>query len=328
MLWLLILIPALIGLYWKIQQRRKQFAARYGSFGLIQEAAGKQAAWRRHIPAALFMLGLSILLFALARPQMVVSLPKVEGTVILAFDVSGSMAATDFNPTRMEAAKAVAKDFVTRQPIGVQVGVVAFSDGGFSMQPPTNVQEPVLTAIERLKPARGTSLGNGILTSLDTIADALGQPTNDSDSATLDLLPTPTPFPKGTYTSAVIVLISDGENTANPDPLAVAQLAAERGVRIHTIGIGSVTGTQLEVNGFTVHTQLDEPTLQQIALLTDGTYYNAQTEEDLQNIYENIDPQLIIKTENTEVTSLFTGLGILVLLIGGAFSLLWFSRLP
>ena len=147
-------------------------AASYGSLGLVQEAAGRQLGARRHIPPALFLAGLTILMVALARPQTVVSLPRVEGTVILAFDVSGSMAAEDLKPTRMEAAKAAARDFVQRQPRSVQIGVVAFSDSGFAVQAPTNDQEAILAAINRLTPQRGTSLGQGILASLNTIAAA------------------------------------------------------------------------------------------------------------------------------------------------------------
>jgi len=258
----------------------------------------------------------------------VVSLPRVEGTVILAFDVSGSMAADDMKPTRMEAAKAAARDFVQRQPPSVQVGVVAFSDNGFSMQVPTDNQDAVLAAINRLTPERGTSVANGIVASLNAIDAASGQPPHIYTNIVPTPTPTPTPVPQGTYTPAVVVLLSDGENNESPDPMAAAQAAADRGVRIYTVGIGSAAGTTLHVNGFTVFTQLDEQALQQIAKATGGTYYNATTAQDLREIYDNLDPQLVIKPEKTEVTSLFAGVSILVLLIGGAFSLLWFSRLP
>jgi Ca-activated chloride channel family protein len=134
--------------------------------------------------------------------------------------------------------------------------------------------------------------------------------------------------PEGTHTSAVIVLLTDGENTAPPDPIEAAQIAADRGVRVHTVGIGSTAGAILEVEGFTVHTQLDEATLQGISDLTDGTYTNAVDEENLRAIYENLDPQLGIKPEKMEVTALFAGASMLALLIGGACSLWWFSRLP
>jgi Ca-activated chloride channel family protein len=341
MLLLLLLIPLFVVLYIMLQQRRRRFATSYSNLGLVQGAMGRGPGIRRHIPPALFLVGLTILTIALARPQTVVSLPRVEGTVILAFDVSGSMAADDLKPTRMEAAKAAARDFVQRQPPSVQIGVVAFSDSGFAVQEPTNDQEAILASINRLTPERGTSLANGILASLNTIAASAastGQALQIDSSLTPTSLPTAatpsaqpafgTPVPEGTYTSAVIVLLTDGENNESPDPLAAAQTAADRGVRIYSVGIGSAAGTTLHINGFTVHTQLDEAMLQQISQLTAGDYYNAENEQDLRTIYENLAPQLVIKPEKTEVTSIFAGASIFVLLIGGTFSLLWLSRLP
>ncbi len=323
------LIPLLVLLYVRMQQRRRLLAASYGSLGLVHEGAGRRIGLRRHIPPALYLAGLAILIVALARPQAVVSLPRIEGTIILAFDASGSMAAEDLKPTRMEAAKAAARAFVERQPTTVQIGVVAFSDNGFATQAPTNAQAAILAAIERLTPQRGTSLGHGIQAALDAIAANNGQaPPPLPANRTATPVPTPTPVPSGTYTSAAIVMLSDGENTAAPDPLEVAQAAADRGVRIHTVGIGSAEGIRLHINDFTVHTRLDEATLQQVAERTGGTYYNAQSEADLRAIYEKLDTQMVIKPEATEVTSLLAGAGILLLLIGGTCSLLWFSRLP
>jgi Ca-activated chloride channel family protein len=266
------------------------------------------------------------MLVAMARPHATVSLPSVESIVILAFDVSGSMAAEDMQPTRMEAAKAAAREFVDRQPSTVQIGVVAFSDGGISVQPPTKDQEAILTAINRLAPQRGTSLGSGILQSLDAIAESRGEAQQTSDSLTP--VPTPTPLPYGTYIPAAIVLLTDGENTANPDPVQAALSAADQGVRVYTIGVGSPEGTTLTVNDFTVFTQLNKPILQQIATMTAGTYFNAQSEEDLREIYQNLNVEVVVKPERTEITSIFAGFSILFMLIGGAFSLVWFSRLP
>jgi Ca-activated chloride channel homolog len=329
MLALLVTIPLFVALYLLLQRRRNTAIATHSGFGLLANQAGRQLGARRHIPLILFLAGMTVLITALARPQMVVTLPKVAGTLILAFDVSGSMAAEDLQPNRMEAAKAVAADFVKRQPITVQVGVVAFSDSGISVQPPTNDQEATLAAIARLKPERGTSLANGITAALKAIEVSQAREI-PSMYTNLTPMPTPTPtvVPPGTHTSAAIVLLTDGENTVNPDPLAAAQIAAERGVRIHTIGIGSPAGINLEVNGLLVHTQLDEAVLKKISLLTDGAYYNAQNEDDLRAIYANINPQLVIKDEKTEVTSLFAGLSGLILLLGGALSLLWFGRVP
>jgi Ca-activated chloride channel family protein len=328
-LFLLLAVPLCVALYIRMQQRRRRIAASYGRLGLVQGTGGSGLGLRRHIAPALFLLSLTILIVALARPQAVVNLPRIEGTVILAFDVSGSMAADDLKPTRMEAAKAAARDFVQRQPLGVQIGVVAFSESGFGVQAPTNDQETIFASINRLKPERGTSIGQGIFASLRTIFVDDAEPDSPpAGNATPAPTPTPTPVPDGVYTSAVIVLLSDGENNVSPDPLAAAQTAADRGVRIYTIGIGSAAGTTLHVNGFTVHTQLDEAMLQQISQLTDGAYYKAEDEQDLREIYENINLQLVVKSDEMEVTSILAGAGILVLLIGGALSLVWFGRLP
>ena len=321
-------VPFLISLYLWTQRRRKRLAARYGQLGLTL-VAGRELGWRRHIPIALFLTGLTILLIALARPQAVISLPRIEGLVMLTFDVSGSMAADDLKPTRLEAAKEAARSFVLSQPPSVQIGVVSFSDSGFTVQVPTNDQAVVLATIDRLKPERGTSLGNGILIALDAIATAqAGDTSSFYTNLTLTPTPTPTPLPKGMYTSAAIVLLTDGENTTSPDPIEAAQTAADRGVRIHTVGIGSAAGSILKIEGYSIRSQLDEGMLQQISRLTAGTYYNAESAQELLDVYNNLNPQLVIKPEEMEVTAVLAGVSIVILLVGAAFSLMWFSRLP
>lgn len=328
MLFTLLLIPLLVFLYLRLQQRRKRLVAAYSGVGLSTTSTLTRLGFRRHIPALFFLVGLVVLLVGLARPQTVVSLPRVEGTVILAFDVSGSMAADDMAPTRIEAAKAAARDFIDKQPPSVLIGVVAFSDSGFTVQTPTNDADQILGAINRLGPQRGTSLAQGINASLRVLAGADQQQPLQYSNLDPTPLPTPTPVPAGTYTPSVIVLLTDGENNENPDPLAAAQAAVDRGVRIYTIGIGSPQGTTLHINGFTVHTQLDEAMLQQIAGMTNGTYYNAQTSQDLLKIYDNLDPELVIKPEQMEVTSIFAGASTLLLILGGLASLLWLGRWP
>jgi len=323
----LVFVPLLILLYLQIQRRRRQLAARYGSLGIVHDSTGKGMGFRRHIPAMIFLAGLTILLFSLARPQATISVPKIEGTVMLTFDVSGSMAADDFQPTRMEAAKVAAHQFVENQPAGVSIGVVVFSDGGISVQVPTDNREETFATIDRLVPRRGTSIGNGILVALNTIAVDAGDPpilkTNDlSEPAN------PVEAPQGWYPSAVIVLLTDGENNEDPDPAMAADLAADLGVRIYTVGIGSPGGALLEVEGFTVHTSLNEPMLQYIAGTTGGMYYNAGNEEELRKIYDDLEPKLSIKPEEMEMTSIFAGFGMIVFLIGGMLSLLWFGHVP
>ncbi len=320
----LLLVPAFALVYIRMQQRRRRLAASYSGLALVQGVR-----WRPHVPPAILLVGLTLLLLALARPQMAVSLPRQEGTVILAFDVSGSMAADDMQPNRLEAAKAAAQEFVGQQPASVLIGVVSFSDNGFRVQAPTSDQETTLATINRLTPERGTSVANGILASLAMI-EALGSQPNPRLYTDLTPVPTPTPtrVPPGTFTPAVIVLLTDGENNESPDPLVAAQAAADRGVRIYTVGIGSAVGAALDINGFSIHTQLNEEVLQQISQVTGGAYYSAETEDELHTIYGSLDPQLVVRPEEMEVTSILTGASLLALLVGGTLSLLWFNRMP
>jgi Ca-activated chloride channel homolog len=326
----LLLIP--LGV-WAYVSRERRRATRVAEFGWGSAAASKSVGgrnrWTRRMPAAFTVVGVTILVLSLARPQSVIGVPRLEGTVLLAFDVSGSMAATDVAPTRMEAAKTAALKFVSDQPSTVRIGVVVFSDSGISTQAPTGDRQVVLTAIQRLGPERGTSLGQGILASLDAIEE-------DSDPSTTDYYtnasapptPVPTPVPAGVHEPAIVVLLSDGENTAPPDPLEAGQVAKARGVRIHTIGIGSPAGTTLQVEGFQVHTELDEATLRDIATMTDGTYHAAADGDDLTAIYQDIGSQLVVRDEPFELTSILAALGFAVLLIGGVGSLRWFGRMP
>lgn len=329
LLWLLLFAPVLVFLYWRLQARRKRFAARYGSLGLVHDAVGSGIGMRRHIPAMIFLAGITILIFSLARPQATVSVPRIEGTVMLTFDVSGSMGANDLQPTRMEAAKAAAQEFVQNQPPGISIGVVVFSDGGISVQPPTANREETLSTISRLVPRRGTSIGNGILVALNTIAIDAGDPPilNTSNLSGQEEL-TPVEAPQGWYPSAVIVLLTDGENNEDPDPVLAAELAADLGVRVYTVGIGSTAGTTIEVDGMTIHTSLDESLLRFIAAETGGMYYNAGNEEELQRIYDDLEPKLALKPEEMEMTSILAGLGMLIFLAGGMLSLLWFGHVP
>lgn len=328
MLLSLVLVPLGILLYRALERRRRR-AMVQGGLGLGQMTIRRPRGLRARIPAVLFVAGLTVLMVALARPQATVDLPREEGTVILAFDVSGSMAADDLKPTRMEAAKAATQDFVERQPAGVIVGVVAFSDAGLSVQAPTSDQATVLAAIKRLTPERGTSLGQGILAALNTITIAENGATTDYYSnRSPEPTASPAPVAPGSHTSAVIVLLTDGENTQPPDPVAAAQTAADRGVRVYTVGIGSSAGTTLDIGGFKVHTQLDTSTLQSISDITGGTYYAAEDEQGLHKVYDDLDTRLVVKPQMIEVTALFAGASVLLLVVGGLCSLAWLGRLP
>ncbi|MFN2137226.1 MAG: vWA domain-containing protein [Candidatus Promineifilaceae bacterium] len=322
MLLTLLLLPLFVGLYFRLLERRARIAAGLGPLGILPDAQSRGPSFRRRATPILFLLALALLLFSLARPELPVRLPVVQGTVILAFDVSNSMAANDLEPTRMEAAKAAARRFVENQPDTVDIGVVAFSDGGLVVQEPTDDQPAVLATIDRLSPQGATSIGHGIFSALNSIAgEALALDVGALEDGAQ-------PVQIGSFGSAVILLLTDGENTESLDPLRIAQLAAEAGVRIYTVGIGSPEGIILEVDGFNVLTQLNEPVLEEIASLTNGAYYHAEDEAALQEIYENIDLQLTTKGEKMEITALLAGASLLFLLVGGALSLVWYGRIP
>jgi Ca-activated chloride channel family protein len=340
MLLLLLVIPVIVGLYLWLDRRRRSMAAK---FGPGQPARNNRPGFRRHIPAVMFLLGLVIILIALARPQAEVRLPRVEGTVILVFDVSASMGAKDAEPTRIESAKVTAREFVNSQPETVKIGIVSFSGSGLTVQTPTSDKNILLAAIDRLEPTKGTSLGQGILAALNTIAVDAGLKTAEQSSADqaaagqeaseesgepvspdAQLL---AQLPEGEYPSSVIVILSDGEDNQSINPLEAAQAAAERGVRIDALGFGTTAGTTLELDGFIVHTALNEALLQQITEVGGGAYYAAHSESDPQEVFANLTPQLVVKAEKMELTALLAGASLLVLLIGSLFSLLWFNRL-
>ncbi|HEY4331570.1 MAG TPA: VWA domain-containing protein [Ilumatobacteraceae bacterium] len=321
MLVLLVVVPAAIIAYVRAARRRAARAGALAAQGFVSTAAARKRSKSRHIPAVLFIVAIAVMAVAFARPQMSVGLPHREGTVILAFDISNSMLATDLKPTRMDAAKAAAKAFVDKQPSTIKIGVVAFNNGALITQQPTDDRTAADAAIDRLQPTGGTSLGQGIFASLSAIAGkALSLPDNATadDVANIDI---------GYYGGAAIVLLTDGENTSGPDASAVAQLASTAGVHVDPIGVGSADGTVLNIGGFSVETALDADTLQQIAKVTNGTYYDAADAAALAKVYQSIDLHTVTDPKKTEVTALFAAISTLLLIVGGVISMLWFGRL-
>jgi Ca-activated chloride channel family protein len=329
---LVLVVPALIAAYVWAQRRRQKYALRYASLSLVREALGKGPGRKRHIPPALFLVALFFMALGTARPETVVVVPVQEGTVILAIDVSGSMLAEDLKPNRMEAAKDAAKLFVAKQGPAVKLGVVAFSGDAQIVQTPTTDHDMVIAAINRLRPQRATAIGRGILASLDAIfldseetapsVIALhrlaGEPTG----------PTPPPVPVGADRTATIVLLSDGQNNQFPAPQQVIEDAANRGIRVFTVGVGSADGTVVRIQGRSVRTRLDEATLKQIAEQTDGQYFNASNEKDLRAVYENLSTQLVFRQQKTEVTAILTAIAAVFSMVAAALSLFWFNRIP
>ncbi len=342
LLWALLALPLLAMLYVWLLRRRKRVVLRYASLAMVKEA-GQGAAWRRHVPPLLFLLALTALLVALARPQAVMSLPSQQQTVILAIDVSGSMRADDVLPTRLEAAQAAARTFVADQPANTRIGVVAFAATAQLVQPPTRNREDVVAAIDRFQLQRGTGIGNGLVVSLVTLfpevgldMEALqGARSGGNRSRALPMLPRERentepvqaePVPPGSYDEAVIILLTDGQRTTGPDPLAVAKLAADRGVRVYTVGIGTKEGTTIHFEGWSVHVKLDEDTLKSIASLTHGEYFQAGTATDLKKVYETLNSRIVLETRQTEVTALVVAGALVLLLLSAGLSVLWFHR--
>ncbi len=332
MLWLLLLIPVLVAAYIFAQWRRQKYALRYASLSLVRDALGRGPGWRRHIPPILFLLALAVMIVALARPIAVITLPTQEGTVILTFDVSGSMQADDLKPSRIEAAKAAARAFVDKEPPGVLIGVVSFSDNASIVQAPTDDKTAVLAAIDRLQPQRATAIGKGLLTSIDAINAASNAEAGFGPrlprGVTPTPTPTPTPVPKGQYEAAIVVLLSDGENNVFPPPLQVVDQLVNRRIRVYTVGVGTAAGTVLHIEGQSIRVRLDETTLKEIAQLTDGQYYNASNANDLRAIYEGLSTRLVLRAQKEEVTAFLTAAAAILSLIAGFLSLLWFNRLP
>lgn len=342
MLLALLAIPAFVAVYLRQVRTGVRRAAELAAKGFLPNAASIRNRKRRHIPFTLFLVGLALLVFSLSRPQATVSVPSREGIVVLAFDTSSSMRADDLKPTRLDAAKVAARGFVRRQPSSVSIGIVAFGDGGVITQRPTDDREAILAAINRLKPQGATSLGQGIFASLNAINGSPIRLTDSSPTADIpgasaansDTLTVTTPdqidvdkVKIGYFANAAIVLLSDGENTSDPDPLDLAELASVAGVKIYPIGLGKPEGAVIEVDGFQIATALDEDVLKEIAKRSSGSYFAAEDDTELTRVYGNIDLKWTSKDKKTELTGLFSGASLGLLAVGALLSLKWFGRL-
>ena len=321
MLLSLFVLPLLVGVYlWHVTGRDAAAA----ELGLrFTDATPRRAvSHRRHVAPAIVLVAMVLLLVSLSRPSVVVSFPHLEGTVILAFDVSTSMRADDLKPSRIDAAKQAASAFVRKQPSTVKIGVVVFSDNAHVILKPTDVQEDVLQAIDRLAPQGGTSLSEGMFASLGAISGktiTIPENASEEDLLSLDI---------GHFGSAVIVLLSDGEHTSRVDPLQIAELAAGAGVRVFPIGIGKPEGATLTIDGYQVATALNESLLKDIASTTDGAYLGAEDEAQLAKTYEQIDLDLTTTQEDTEITSLLAVAAMLALFTSSVLTIRWFGRVP
>ena len=340
-LWLLLLLPLLVLLYLLLLRRKKKLAVRYASLAIVKEALGRGPGLRRHIPPVLFLLALSVMLLAAARPVATITLPSTQQTIILAMDVSGSMRATDVQPNRLVAAQNAAKSFLGDLPRDVKVGIVAFAGSAQVAQLATINREDLITAIDRFQMQRGTATGNAIVMSLATLfpddghidlqlmqnnRDRMRGTAIDAEKKEKEKKPF-TPVPPGSYTSAAIIMLTDGQRTTGVDPLEAAKLAAERGVRVYTVGIGTVDGETIGFEGWSMRVRLDEETLKQIANKTSAEYFYAGSAQDLKKVYETLSTRLTVEKKETEVSGLLALLAAALAVLSAGLSVLWFNRI-
>ena len=342
-LWLLLLAPLLAWLYVALLKRKKR-ALTYASLRLVKEAIGSGARYRRHIPPALFLLAMMIILLAVARPIAMVTLPSEGRMIILAVDVSLSMRATDVKPDRITAAKEAAKAFMLEVPANIKIGIVTFAGTASLVQAPTHNREDLVAAIERFTLQRHTAIGSGIMASLAAIfpdegivveqgySSGWGQAVPEAPrSAPIARAPKPEakkefkPAAPGSYTSASIILLTDGRRTTGPDPLASARMAADRGVKVHTVGFGSAAGASVNIEGYSIYMAFDEETLKAIASFTHADYFKASSVEDLSKVYSTLSTKFVLEKKESEITALMSAAAALLAMLAGALSLLWFS---
>jgi Ca-activated chloride channel homolog len=348
---LLGLVPLLIAAYIWMLRRRRRFTVRYSSLSLVRDALPRYSRWRRHLPFAMFLLALISLVLAVSRPVSIVSVPAGKTTIILAIDASRSMCSTDVPPNRMVAAQSAALSFIRRQPANTQIGIVAFAGFAAIVQAPTTDQEVLEDVVQSITTARRTAIGSGILSSIDAIAevDTSVAPSVMDGSGGIQ----PTPVPNGAYVPAIIVVLTDGASNRGPLPVDAAQQAADRGIRVYTIGFGTANGAAMncgaqygdsdpfggsndqfgrgmepfgggpDFGGGGFRRGIDEDTLKQVADMTGGIYYSAESADELHEVFQNLPTSLIMKHETREISVFFAAAGALLAVVAVALSLRW-----
>ena len=337
-LWLMLALPVLPMLYVWLLRRRGKPALRYSNLQVVREAAGGRA-WRRHVPPTLLWIACALLLLAAARPLAKLTMPWARTTVMLAMDISLSMRVGDVKPTRLAAAQEAAKLFLRELPRPIEVGLVTFAGSAQVAQAATLDRSALVAAIDAFQMQYGTAVGNAIVVCLAELFPEHGINLTDmtfgarpnvrgrADRNAAPPAKTFDPVAPGSYKAAAILLLSDGRRTTGVDTLEAAKMAADRGVRIHVVGLGTVDGPVGAGEGLAIYMQLDEPTLREVARMTGGEYHHAGTAEELQSVYRDLGARLQVETRETEITALLA-LGAAVLMVAAAvLSIFWFGRM-
>jgi Ca-activated chloride channel homolog len=341
LLWLLLIVPLSIAAYLYALGRRNKAALRYASLLLVRDAIGPGQWLRRHLPAMLLLLALVCALLGIARPTAVFTLPSDHQTIVLAMDVSRSMRATDIKPSRLGAAQNAVKTFIKDLPSNVRVGIVTFAGTAAIVQTPTQNRDDLIAAVDRFQLQRRTATGSGLLMALslllpDAGIDLEAEVFDSSFSRRAGALPLDSahgserknfrPVAPGSYTAGAIVLLSDGRRTTGPDPLMAAKMAAERGVRVHTVGFGTQEGGPVAFDDVVIYMRFDEEALKAIASITEGEYFHASSGDDLRKVYQNLTAKLALERRRTEISAFFGAAAALFALAAAMLSLLWFHR--
>lgn len=355
MLWLLAAIPLLAAGYLLLMRGRRRRALAIGPLmariGVQHAQAGASVGARlfqrfgRHLPAVLLGLAIAIAILASARPSALVTLPSRQQTVILAIDVSLSMRARDIEPNRLEAAQAAAKSFVQDLPADLRVGIISFAGTASLVQPPTRNRDDLVAAIDRFELQRHTATGSAIMLALATLFPEQGIEVESAlfgsgarrgalrrdPGEELRARPPATksfePVAPGSYTSAAIVLLTDGRRTTGADPIMAAEMAAERGVRVFTVGFGTPQGASVDIGGWSIFMRLDEEALKTIAEITRAEYHQAGSEADLRKVYQHLSSRLVLERTQTEITAFFSAAAALLALLSAGLSVAWYGRI-
>jgi len=336
-LWLLGVLPLLVAAHRWLLRRHRRWSLHVSSLAIARAADRAASRWRRRIPPALLLAGLAALIVGMARPTAVVDIASEQQTVVLAMDVSGSMQAHDVWPDRLTASQRAAKDFVSGLPAEVRVGVVTYGGTAHVVQPPTRSRGDVLTAIDRFALQPGTAIGSGLVYALATVFPRAGidlESLNSKSRRSVNVRVrddgigegAASRVEPGSFRSAVIVLLSDGQNTTGVDPIEAAELAARLGVRVYTVGFGTPEGDVVVFGGWTVRVKLDEATLREMAAITRGEYFHAASGQELERVYGTMTSRIAVERRDTELTAFFAAVGAALLLLASALSVWWYGR--
>lgn len=347
MLWLLLALPLLAAAYLYLLARRKKTALLYASLALPRAALGSRQRLRRHIPPLLFFVALALALLACARPSATITLPSDTVTLVLSMDISRSMEATDVAPTRISAAQQAARDLIIGLPANVRLGIVSFATTATVVLPPTNNRQDMLEALERFQLQRGTATGSGLIQALAVLFPDDGIDLEDILFNGMSARPGRGPrsldeaasadaarkrdqereaVQPGSYRHGAVILLSDGRRTTGPDPAEAARMAAQRGVRVYTVGFGSTQGGAAGESNLSYFMQLDEPALRAVATITGGEYFQAGSAADLSQVYRQLSARFALEHKETEVSALLAASSVLLLVAACALSMLWFRR--